>query len=246
MQENYRLWQPLGDYREEDTKEERRRKTDKKMKRLLEVYAEQEALLEKYHSILDRMLSEKRKASEMEEVVMQPEFRECCNMEYDLQCFLDAWKAAAIEEESNMRSNLYVCDNMEEVCANMQALVFGLRRVELDWEEETLSSFLSQIEEQQVSPVFLGELICRKKIGDKIHTAERMAGLLNKIGRHKEVILFLFYVADQLNNEEEAVLAFANALLETGDIRMGNEMLGRIENPKPEIVRLRKMLEERL
>ncbi len=246
MQESYRLWQPLGDYRKEDTKEERRRKTDKKMKRLLEVYDEQEPLLEKYHHTLDRMLLEKRKASEMEEIVMQPEFRECCNMEYDLECFLDAWKAGAIEEESNMRSNLYVCNSIEEVCANMQALVFGLRRVELDWEEEALSSFLSQIEERQVSPVFLGELICRKKIGDKLHTTERMAGLLDKTGRHKEAILLLFYVADQMNNEEEAVLVFANALLETGDIRMGNEMLGRIENPKPEIVRLRKMLEERL
>lgn len=245
QEKEYILWNPMRKYQGK-TKEQILQETDLYMEELLKGYECWEELLKKYADRIDRKLAAHAKASELVQTVLEPDFQTCCRVEYLFSCFSVAAQIGKIEEENGLISNTNQCGSMEEVCVHMQEMVFGLRRIEFGWEEEEVLPFLEKALEWQLSYVFLGEIICQRTITDKIRTTERLAGFWEKYGRHKEVILLLFYVANRLENMEEAVLTFVNVLLESGDLYWGNELLQKIKDPSPEVRELQKMLLERL
>lgn len=246
MQEkNYAIWSPIGGYKGLN-REEMLKKTEEQHNELARCYDRWEKMLDSYATRINGMLREKKKASEIVKVVLEEGFQTCCNVEYLFSCFSVACQIGSIEEDNGYPSNLALCDTMEEVCDRMQELVFGLRRIEFDWEEESLISFFDRIREWEVSYVFLGEIMCQRTIYDQMGTADKLARFWEKQGKHKEVILLLFYVANRLEYRMDVVLTFANTLLEAGDIYWGSEMLNKMQNPPPEVQKWQSMLAERL
>lgn len=244
-EKEYILWSPMRKYQDK-TKEQILKETDAYMEELLKGYECWDELLEKYVTRIDHMLVSHAKASELVQTVLEPDFQTCCRVEYMFSCFSIVAQIGKIEERNGLTSNTNICRNMEETCMHMQEMVFGLRRIEFGWEEKEVLPFLEKAQEWRLSYVFFGEIICQRPITDKIRTTERLAELWEKYGSHKEVILLLFYVANRLENMEEAVLTFVNVLLEGGDLYWGNELLQKIKDPSAEVKELQKMLLERL
>lgn len=241
----YILWNPMRNY-SQYSRTEILKATEEYMAGLLKGYEQWSELLKKYGTTVNKMLREKRTASEIVKIVKEDGFQTCTKVEYLFCCFSVACQLGQIEEENGRVSNTNGCESMEEVCDRMQQIVFGLRRIEFDWGEENYQLLLEQIGAWNISYVFLGELICQRTITEQVKTADGLARLLEKQGKHREVILFLFYVANRLKYETEAVMVFTNMLLESGDSYWGNEMLQKVANPSPETRQLQTMLAERL
>lgn len=241
----YIVWNPMRNY-SHYSRTEILQATEEYMAELLKGYERWGELLEKYETAVNKMLRERKTASEIVKLVQEEDFQTCTRVEYLFSCFSVACKLAQIEEENGKVSNISGCDCMEEVCEHMQQIIFGLRRIEFGWEEENHQLLLERIEKWNISYVFLGELICQRTITEQVKTADGLARLFEKQGKHREVILFLFYMASRLEYETETVMAFTNVLLETGDIYWGNEMLQKVKNPSYEILQLQAMLAERI
>lgn len=241
----YIIWKPMNDY-SQYSREQMPQVTDKYMKNLLRKYDQWERLMEKYKTAVNRMLRERTAASEIVKLVREDDFQDCTTADYLFTCFSVACQIGVLEEDNGRISNMNGCDSMEEVCERMQHIIFGLRRIEFDWEEEQHQLLLEQIDKWNISYVFLAEMTCQEMIVKRVKIATELARLLKKQGKHRESMLLLFYMANRLKCKTEVVMAFTNVLLEMGDIHWGNEMLQQIQDPSPEILRLQAMLAEKV
>lgn len=243
---DYIVWKPMREWYEGKNREQIIAETDRYMDELLSLYAEWECRIKNYTVKINEMLKNKVSASDIYEVVKEQEFQDVCKIEYLFSCFSVACEIGAIEEKNEMIPHTFYAENMEEVCDRMQAVIFGLRRMEMGWEESSYDILLERIEAWHISYIYIGEIIGQHIVADKLAVIEAMAKLYERCQMHKQVILFLFYMADRMRYTEDAVVAFANTLLEVGDLYWGKEMLLKLENPSPEIKRLQELLIERL
>lgn len=242
---DYIIWKPMRNY-EGLTREQIVTETEHYMDTLLSVYAGWEQRIKDYNVKINEMLAGKMSAGTIYDVVKEREYQDVCKIEYLFSCFSVACEIGTIEEKNGGIAHTFYAADMEEVCNRMQAVIFGLRRIEMGWEESAYDMLMNQMEKWHISYIFIGEIICQHIVVDKLAVIEGMAKLYERYHMHKQVILFLFYMAGRMQYAEEAVVSFANTLLEMGDLYWGKEMLLKLENPSPEIKQLQDLLIERL
>lgn len=239
-------YQPIPKEYVNYTDEEKINKTEAYFERIKEIYGEIKEYGNAYRERINRLLQSKASMGQIAEVMLEKKFEEICYNHYDFCCNMVLCQIAIKEEAMGLPVVFHNVENMEEAVTFMQRIVFYLRRLEFDWEEEAAEELVLMLKEGQISYLCIAELICQRTTVRKFHTATRVANFLNHCGMLKEAIMILVLVEQLLPYSEEKIMSIANALLELGQLRQAYEILLKYENPNIEIKELQQLLKERL
>lgn len=245
MKETLR-YQPIPREYENYSDEEKLMKTEAYFEHIKGLYGEIKEYGNVYRDKINQLLQKKASMGQIAEVMLEKKFEEICYNHYDFCCNMVLCQIAIKEEAMGLPVVYHNINTMEEAVNFMQQIVFYLRRLELDWEEEEAEELVLMLKEGQISYLCIAELICQRTTVRKLHTTTRVATLLNHCGMLKEAVMILIMVEQLLPYSGEKIMTIANALLELGQLRQAYEILLKYENPNNEIKELQQLLKERL
>lgn len=199
-----------------------------------------------YKNKINGLLKNGAAVSELAEIMLEKDFEKLCYYEYECCSIVVLCQIAMKEDTIGLPHIFHNVQSITEACELMQKVIFGIRRVELGWEDEKLEDFLSLIQREQISYICIAEMLCQSTTIYPLYAADRIARLLYARGMKKEAAMILVLTEEAFPDSNKKNLLFAEAFLDMDMPKQAYLILNKYKKPNEEIVGLQRLLGEKL